>query len=153
LHHHFSRPHVPQNAGISNDVIRHFYKEIPILGVCLGHECIGEVFGCRIVQCGQIVHGESDDLYLSESPLYEGLGSRIKGARYHSLCIGEEGFNHRDLVVDARLKDGTIMGLRHREYPLFGVQYHPESILTGENGKVILHNFIRFSKSYNAKGD
>lgn len=146
-------PMSPKNAGISNDVIRHFYKEIPILGVCLGHECIGEVFGCRIVQCGQIVHGESDDLYLSESPLYEGVGSRIKGARYHSLCIGEEGFNHRDLVVDARLKDGTIMGLRHREYPLFGVQYHPESILTGENGKVILHNFIRFSKSYNAKGD
>ena len=77
----------------------------------------------------------------------------IKGARYHSLCIAEAGFNHQELVVDARLKDGTIMGLRHREYPLFGVQYHPESILTGENGKVILHNFIRFAEHYGTKGD
>ncbi len=141
-------PMSPKNAGISNDVLREFYKKIPILGVCLGHECIGEVFGCRITQCGQIIHGEADDLYLEESPLYQGLSKQIKGARYHSLCIEESSFNHEELIIDARLKDGTIMGCRHRRYPLFGVQYHPESILTGENGKTILHNFINFSREY-----
>ena len=139
-------PMSPLDAGISNEVIRSFYKKIPILGICLGHECIGHVFGCKIVQCKEIIHGETDDLYLEDSPIYQGLGNCIKGARYHSLCIGENGFNSEELIIDARLKDGTIMGVRHRCYPLFGLQYHPESILTGENGKKILKNFIDFSK-------
>lgn len=144
-------PMTPQQAGISNAVIREFYKSIPILGICLGHECIGDVFDCNIVQCKEIIHGEADDLFLDESPLYQSLASPIKGARYHSLCISEEGFNHRELIIDARLRDGTIMGVRHRSYPLFGVQYHPESILTGENGKTILHNFIDFAQSYRGR--
>lgn len=145
-------PMGPQHAGISNDVIRELYKSVPILGICLGHECIGDVFDCNIVQCKEIIHGEADDLFLEESPLYKGLTSPIKGARYHSLCISEENFNHNELIIDARLRDGMIMGVRHRIYPLFGVQYHPESILTGNNGKVILHNFIRFTQSYHRGG-
>lgn len=146
-------PMSPQKAGVSNDIIREFYQHIPILGICLGHECIGDVFGCKITQCKEIIHGESDTLYLEDSPLYQGLPKQIQGARYHSLRIDENGFNSDELIVDATLKDGTIMGVRHREYPLLGVQYHPESILTGENGKIILHNFIRFSKTYRDKED
>lgn len=141
-------PMSPRMAGISNDIIREFYKKIPILGVCLGHECIGDVFECKITRCRDIVHGESDIVYLENSPLYENLPNQIKVARYHSLRIDEDGFNFAQLIVDARLEDGTIMGVRHRKYPLFGVQYHPESILTGDNGKIILHNFIDFSKKY-----
>ena len=141
-------PMSPQAAGVSNDVIREFYKVIPIFGICLGHECIGDVFGCQITQCKEIIHGESDVVYIEDSPLYAHLPDKIHAARYHSLCISEEGFNSEELIVDARIGDGTIMGVRHRKYPLFGVQYHPESILTGENGKTILHNFIAFSKKY-----
>lgn len=141
-------PMSPKKAGISNDIIREFYKKIPIFGICLGHECIGDVFGCNITQCQEIIHGEKDDVYLCQSPLYIGLPGQIKVARYHSLRIDEVGFNFDELTVDAKLKDGTIMGVHHIKYPLFGVQYHPESILTGENGKTILHNFINFSKKY-----
>ncbi len=144
-------PMSPKKAGISNDIIKNFYQIIPILGICLGHECIGDVFGCDIVQCKKIIHGEADILYLDYSPIYDGLEKQIKGARYHSLCIDSNNFNYDELIIDAKLKDGTIMGVRHRRFPLFGVQYHPESILTGENGKKILHNFINFSKKFNEK--
>ena len=144
-------PMSPPNAGISKDIIKNFFKVIPILGICLGHECIGDVFGCTIMQCKEIVHGESDTVILGDSPIYQGLNREIMGARYHSLCIDENNFNFDELIVDARLRDGTIMGVRHRKYPLFGVQYHPESILTGDNGKIILHNFINYSKKYNSE--
>lgn len=144
-------PMSPDDCGISNDVIHRFYKFVPILGVCLGHECIGKVFGCEIVQCKHIVHGESDTIYLAPSPLYRGLDKIIQGARYHSLCISERNFPYDDLFIDARLQDGTIMGVRHHKYPLFGVQYHPESIITGANGKVILKNFVELAEKYHEK--
>ena len=144
-------PMAPNEAGISNAVIESFYKEIPILGICLGHECIGQVFGCGIEICDEIIHGEADDIYIEASPIYNGLESCFRATRYHSLRVSEKDFNNQELIIDARLKDGTIMGVRHKKYPLFGVQYHPESILTGENGKKILRNFIEFSKSYGRK--
>ncbi len=142
-------PMAPDDAGVSSSIIEQLYKEIPILGVCLGHECIGKVFDCTIERCKEIIHGEADDVYIIDSPIYRGLDKCFKAARYHSLCISKNGFNDKELIIDAQLCDGIIMGVRHHKYPLFGVQYHPESILTGENGKVILRNFIEFSKNYN----
>lgn len=142
-------PMAPNDAGVSNDIIKSLHKKIPILGVCLGHECIGQVFNCKIERCKEIIHGEADDVYIIDSPIYKHLNKCFKAARYHSLCISRDDFNHEKLIIDAQLSDGTIMGVRHRIYPLFGVQYHPESILTGENGKAILKSFIEFSKDYN----
>lgn len=141
-------PMTPKEAGISNDIIRKFYKQIPILGICLGHECIGEVFGGALTQCEEIIHGEADDIILSESKLYEGLPGSIMGARYHSLKIDGKTFKSDEIHVNARLKNGTIMGIEHNQYPLYGVQFHPESILTGQAGKTILNNFVKISDSF-----
>lgn len=141
-------PMSPKEAGISNDIIRVFYDKIPILGICLGHECIGEVFGGKLTQCNEIIHGEADELILSDSKLYEGLPDRIMGARYHSLKIDEKTFMSNELRVNAILKNGTIMGIEHNQFPLYGVQFHPESILTGQDGKRILDNFIKISQSF-----
>ena len=141
-------PMSPKEAGISNDIIRVFYDKIPILGICLGHECIGEVFGGKLTQCDEIIHGEADEIILSASKLYEGLSDRIMGARYHSLKIDENTFITNELRVNAILKNGTIMGIEHNQFPLYGVQFHPESILTGSDGKRILDNFVRISKAF-----
>mgnify|MGYP004579577161 CR=1 FL=1 len=143
-------PMSPKEAGISNDIIKEFYDKVPILGICLGHECIGEVFGGTLIQCEEIIHGEADEIILSVSNLYEGLSDKILGARYHSLKIDETTFACNEIRVNAILNNGTIMGIEHNKYPLYGVQFHPESILTGLNGKKILDNFMKISDDFNA---
>jgi anthranilate synthase/aminodeoxychorismate synthase-like glutamine amidotransferase len=134
-------PGEPKDAGITEEAIRKLGPHMPILGICLGHPAIGEVYGGRVVRAGEIVHGKPSPLHHSGKGLYEGLAQEIPVARYHSLVVERE--NLPDcLEVTSELSDGTIMGLRHREYPVEGIQFHPESILTPE-GDRMLANFLR----------
>lgn len=142
-------PMSPEQAGVSNDIIRCFAGKIPILGICLGFECIGCAYGGILDQCPNIVHGRSDRVYLEKSRLFQGLPDVIEAARYHSLHIVDNGLLSPELNVIARLDDGMIMGVEHKTEPLFGLLFHPESILTKENGKRILHNFISISHQWN----
>lgn len=139
-------PMTPDKAGLSSEIIRRYYRQIPILGICLGMECIGTVFGAELKQCDKIMHGKADNIYLKESRIYEGLPGKIKAARYHSLYVPEEHLNS-EIQVNARLADGMVMGVEHRKYSLYGVQFHPESILSIDCGKRILKNFcnIRYT--------
>ena len=134
-------PGRPSNAGISMDVIRAFYQTIPILGVCLGHQAIGEVFGGTITYASQIMHGKTSLVNHNETGIYQGIPNPFHATRYHSLMIDPNGFPHQDLAITATLPDDTIMGIQHHHYPLIGIQYHPESILT-THGKAIIQNFL-----------
>jgi anthranilate synthase component 2 len=137
-------PMGPPEAGISNELIsRAGRRGIPVLGICLGHQCIGHVFGCTITRHPAPVHGKAGRIELASSPLFDGLPSAIEAARYHSLHISPVGFNDNELQITARLSDGTIMGIQHRRHPIYGVQFHPESVLSGDHGKRILNNFAR----------
>jgi anthranilate synthase component II len=141
-------PMSPVEAGASNEVIRVLgARGVPILGICLGHQCIGHVFGCRVDRHPHPTHGKKSTIQLEPVPLFDGLGPRVEAGRYHSLHVSEEGFNQEDLEVTARLEDGTIMGLRHRRLPIHGVQFHPESVLTGEAGRRVLRNFVLLASS------
>ena len=134
-------PGVPKEAGISEDAIRQLGAELPILGICLGHQAIGEVYGGKVVRAGAIVHGKSSALHHDGRGLYEGLPQNTPVARYHSLIVERESLPDC-LEVASELEDGTIMGLRHKEYPVEGIQFHPESILTPEGHKM-LANFLK----------
>lgn len=137
-------PMGPDEAGVSNDLVRlAASRNIPLLGICLGHQCIGQVFGCHITRHPVPTHGKPSEVTLSSCLLYTGLPARIVAGRYHSLEISRDGFNDRELEINARLIDETIMGVQHRKHPIYGVQFHPESILTGDHGRVILNNFAR----------
>ncbi len=134
-------PGVPEHAGISNDVIRRFGPSIPILGVCLGQQCIGYSYGAKIVRSREIKHGKSSLIHHDDKGLFAGLPNPFPAIRYHSLAVKAE--NIPDcLEVSAWTDDKTIMGLRHKQHPVEGVQFHPESILT-EAGKDILRNFLK----------
>ena len=133
-------PSTPQNAGISNDVIRHFGPRIPILGVCLGHQCIGYVYGAQVEQAGEIVHGKSSLIFHDGKGIFTGLANPFSAIRYHSLAVMPREFPSI-LEITARTQNGLVMGIRHREYPVVGVQFHPESIKT-EAGKILLLNFL-----------
>jgi len=133
-------PGTPQQAGISNDVIRRFGPRLPILGVCLGHQCLGYAFGGRVAGAGEIKHGKSSLIHHDGRGLFEGLPNPFPAIRYHSLAVMRDGLPDC-LEVSAWTENGIIMGLRHRQYPIDGVQFHPESIMT-EVGKDILRNFI-----------
>jgi anthranilate synthase/aminodeoxychorismate synthase-like glutamine amidotransferase len=133
-------PCTPLEAGISNAVIARFAGSIPILGVCLGHQCIGQVYGGRVVHAPVPVHGKSSLIYHDSRTIYSGLPDPFEGGRYHSLIV-EYSANGEDLEVSARTGDGIIMGLRHRKYAVEGVQFHPESIMTRE-GHRLLNNFL-----------
>lgn len=134
-------PSYPSQAGISEDVIRHFAGKLPILGICLGHQAIGEVFGGKIVRGEEPMHGKSSQVKLDGTcPLFMGLPESISVARYHSLVISRENFPE-SLTITAEDENGTIMAVQHREYPIYGVQFHPESILC-EMGTNILANFL-----------
>jgi anthranilate synthase/aminodeoxychorismate synthase-like glutamine amidotransferase len=133
-------PCTPREAGISNDVIRAFGERIPTLGVCLGHQCIGHVFGAEIVRAGRLMHGKTSPILHRGTGLFAGVSSPFEATRYHSLLV------KRDTVPDcleitAETAEEEIMGLRHRTWPIHGVQFHPESILTLE-GKQLLRNFL-----------
>ncbi len=134
-------PSTPQRAGISNQVIKHFAPRLPILGVCLGHQCIGYSYGATIGQAPEIMHGKSSLIHHSNQGVLAGLPNPFPAIRYHSLVVEREGLPDC-LKVTAWTDDGTIMGLRHRQYPLEGIQFHPESFMT-EVGKDVLRNFLR----------
>ena len=133
-------PGVPADAGITESVIRAFAGRVPILGICLGHQAIGEVFGGRVVRADTIVHGKTSPLRHNGKGLYAGLPQEIPVGRYHSLVIDRKTLP-ASLEVTSELADGTIMGVRHREYDIEGIQFHPESILTPD-GKKMMENFL-----------
>jgi anthranilate synthase/aminodeoxychorismate synthase-like glutamine amidotransferase len=133
-------PCTPKEAGISCDVIRHFAGRVPLLGVCLGHQCIGEVFGGEIVRAPALFHGKTSLIYHDGKTIFRGLPRPFEATRYHSLVIRRETLPEC-LELSAETDDGVIMGVRHRELPIEGVQFHPESILTHE-GKKLLANFL-----------
>jgi anthranilate synthase/aminodeoxychorismate synthase-like glutamine amidotransferase len=136
-------PCTPLEAGISNDVIRHFAGKIPILGVCLGHQCIGHVFGAKIIRAKRLMHGKTSLIYHDGLEIFRDVENPFVATRYHSLIIAPESVPNC-LKVTAWADDDReeIMGVRHTLYPIWGVQFHPESILTRE-GKKILKNFLR----------
>lgn len=135
-------PGRPVDAGISNAAIEFFgARGVPVLGVCLGHQCIGEVFGGTIVRAPEIVHGKPSAVAHDGLGVFAGLPNPMTATRYHSLVI-DEATVPSCLTVTARTPDGLIMGVRHRELPIEGVQFHPESILTGAAGKALLANFL-----------
>jgi anthranilate synthase/aminodeoxychorismate synthase-like glutamine amidotransferase len=134
-------PGTPQSAGISISVIELFHRQIPMLGVCLGHQAIGAAFGGRVVHASQLMHGKTSEIRHDGKTIFTGLTNPFTATRYHSLAIERESLPPC-LEVSAEAEDGEIMGLRHREYPVEGVQFHPESVLTAE-GMDILKNFLQ----------
>ena len=132
-------PGDPDDGGISNEVIREFGPTTPILGVCLGHQCLGHVFGGEVGRAPRLMHGKTSPVFHDGAGLFTDLPSPFQATRYHSLIVAEPLPDH--LEVTARTSEGEIMGLRHKEHPIAGVQFHPESILT-EYGKELLQNFL-----------
>ena len=133
-------PCTPQEAGISIDLIRHMAGKVPILGVCLGHQAIGAAFGGEVVRAPKLMHGKTSQVEHDGKTIFAGIASPMTCTRYHSLIVREKGLP-RDLEISARTADGTIMGLRHRKFPVEGVQFHPESVLT-DDGKRLIQNFL-----------
>ncbi len=138
-------PGAPCDAGISNAVIRELGPRIPILGVCLGHQCIGEVFGGEVVRAPRLMHGKTSPILHGDGGVFAGLPNPFEATRYHSLVVRRDSVPPC-LEINAETPEGEIMGLRHRDYPIHGVQFHPESILTAE-GKNLLVNFLRVPAS------
>jgi len=136
-------PSTPLRAGISNDVIRYFGHRLPILGVCLGHQCIGYSYGGLFGQAKEVMHGKPSLIHHNSQGVLDGLPNPFSAIRYHSLIVQRKGLPDC-LEVTAWTDDGTIMGLRHRQYPVEGVQFHPESFMT-EVGKDLLKNFLQLS--------
>ena len=133
-------PCTPKEAGISVEVIQNFGNRIPILGVCLGHQCIGEAFGGTVGGAGEIVHGKTSAINHNGVGVLRDLPSPFEAIRYHSLVVHQEGLPN-NLEVTAWTNNGLIMGLKHKQYPIEGVQFHPESIMT-DSGKDLLRNFL-----------
>lgn len=137
-------PCTPREAGVSNDIIKHFAPTTPTLGVCLGHQCIGHVFGGEVVRNFRIMHGKTSLIHHDGQGLFRGLSNPFEATRYHSLVIRCETFTNPDFVITAWTDEGEIMGVRHKTWPLHGVQFHPESFLTVE-GPQLLKNFVEMS--------
>jgi anthranilate synthase/aminodeoxychorismate synthase-like glutamine amidotransferase len=140
-------PCTPREAGVSNDVLRRFAPSVPILGVCLGHQCIGHVFGGEVIRNDRIMHGKVSPIHHDNQGVFAGLSNPFEATRYHSLVIRRDTFHHPDFVVSAWTAEGEIMGVRHRTWPLHGVQFHPESFLTTE-GPQLLRNFIELGQRW-----
>jgi anthranilate synthase/aminodeoxychorismate synthase-like glutamine amidotransferase len=135
-------PCTPREAGISNEVLRRFAPSTPLLGVCLGHQCIGHSFGGEVVRNVRIMHGKTSPIHHDGQGVFRGLSNPFQATRYHSLVIRRETFHNSDFVVSAWTDEGEIMGVRHQKWPLHGVQFHPESFLTLE-GPRLLRNFLQ----------
>jgi len=133
-------PGRPENAGVSNELIQHCSHYLPILGVCLGHQCIGEVFGAKIVHAERLMHGKTSLIHHYGKDIYRAVENPFTATRYHSLIVKEDSLPEC-LVRCAWTQEGEIMGIRHKDLPVFGVQFHPESILT-KVGKQVLRNFL-----------
>jgi anthranilate synthase/aminodeoxychorismate synthase-like glutamine amidotransferase len=140
-------PCTPREAGISIDLIRHFTGKVPVLGVCLGHQAIGDAFGGKVVRAPHLMHGKTSEVQHDGKTIFSGIPSPMTSTRYHSLIVREEDLP-KDLEVSAWTteKDGsrTVMGVRHKKYPVEGVQFHPESVLT-ESGKKLVENFLKMA--------
>jgi anthranilate synthase/aminodeoxychorismate synthase-like glutamine amidotransferase len=134
-------PCTPREAGVSNEIIRRFAPTVPLLGVCLGHQCIGHVFGGEVIRNYRVMHGKTSPIHHDDQGLFRGLSNPFVATRYHSLVIKRETFHNPDFVVTAWTDEGEIMGVRHKTWPLHGVQFHPESFLT-EEGPKLLKNFV-----------
>jgi anthranilate synthase/aminodeoxychorismate synthase-like glutamine amidotransferase len=134
-------PGRPENAGVSSDLIREFGRAIPILGVCLGHQCIAQVFGGEVVRADRLMHGKTSQIHHHHGGLFKDLAEPLEATRYHSLIVKRNSLPD-PLEITAETDEGEIMGLQHREFPIHGVQFHPESILTTE-GRKLLANFLR----------
>jgi anthranilate synthase/aminodeoxychorismate synthase-like glutamine amidotransferase len=133
-------PGTPDDAGLSNEVIRSFAGRRPVLGVCLGHQCMGQVFGGEVVRAPQVMHGKTSIIHHDGQGVFEGLPNPFEATRYHSLIVDRESLP-AELEITAETDDGIVMGLRHREHAVEGVQFHPESILTA-SGHDLLRNFL-----------
>ncbi|MDD2689169.1 MAG: aminodeoxychorismate/anthranilate synthase component II [Candidatus Omnitrophica bacterium] len=134
-------PGRPEDAGISCRTIREFADKIPILGVCLGHQCIGYVYGGKIVNAKKLMHGKTSRIYHYKEGIFKNIPNPFEATRYHSLIVQRKTLP-KVLRITAWTKEGEIMGLKHKKYPLWGVQFHPESVLT-KSGKAILSNFLK----------
>ncbi len=134
-------PCTPTEAGVSTEVVARFGERMPVLGVCLGHQCIGAAYGGKVVGAGEIMHGKMSRITHDGKGVFTGLPNPLQGIRYHSLAIEEESAPDA-LEITARSESGIIMGVRHREFPVEGIQFHPESIMT-QSGKDLLLNFLR----------
>ena len=137
-------PCTPLEAGISNDILKRFAPAVPTLGVCLGHQCIGHSFGGRVIRNYRIMHGKVSSIFHDGKGLFAGLSNPFDATRYHSLVIERETFLNPDFEISAWTDEGEIMGVRHKTWPLHGVQFHPESFLTVE-GPRILKNFLELA--------
>lgn len=137
-------PGTPSDAGISSDIVREFAGKAPVFGVCLGHECIAEVYGGRIVQAPELMHGKSSDVYHAGQGVFEGISNPLEAIRYHSLALDPTTLPDC-LDVTARTANGTVMGLRHREFDVEGVQFHPESVMTPQ-GPALVRNWLQRSR-------
>jgi len=142
-------PGTPDDAGISKELIAAMGERTPILGVCLGHQCIGEVFGGQVVRAQRPMHGKTSKIYHTQRGLFRGLPKPFDATRYHSLIIKRESFPS-SLQITAWTSEHEIMGLQHKQRPIYGVQFHPESILTSA-GKDLLRNFLGLSKAFHRR--
>jgi len=133
-------PCSPREAGLSNEIIRTFGPHLPLLGVCLGHQCIGHTFGGKVIVNYRMMHGKTSPIRHDGKDLFAGMANPFAATRYHSLVI-ERSTIPECLTITAETEEGEIMGVKHKQYPIWGVQFHPESILT-ENGRQILQNFL-----------
>jgi anthranilate synthase/aminodeoxychorismate synthase-like glutamine amidotransferase len=134
-------PCTPREAGISNEVLTRFAPEVPMLGVCLGHQCIGHVFGGEVIRNYRVMHGKTSLVHHDGQGVFAGMSNPFEATRYHSLVINRTTFQHPDFIVTAWTDEQEIMGVRHKTWPLHGVQFHPESFLTLE-GPRLLKNFL-----------
>tara|TARA_B100000902_G_scaffold399576_1_gene471138 strand:+ start:1718 stop:2293 length:576 start_codon:yes stop_codon:yes gene_type:complete len=137
-------PCTPDEAGISIDLIKYFYKEFPILGVCLGHQSIGQAFNAKIIKASKIMHGKISTVTNKGSEIFKGLPKKFDATRYHSLVIKNNTLPENFKIISDTIDDNkiVIMGIQHIEYPVYGVQFHPESIATTPHGKKIIKNFL-----------
>lgn len=142
-------PKAPKDAGMCLEIIQHFYKDIPILGICLGHQCIGEVFGGKTCKAPYPMHGKTSLITHNNLGLFTNAPNPLKVARYHSLIVE---LSENSILLQTAHVDGesTLMGLAHPKYPLYGLQFHPESILT-ENGNLLIENFLTIAESWNKR--